>query len=147
MIINSTLNQKLFKNEKLKPEIREQILKICKSFIDDLSVKPDVLDIQIVGSNASYNYTENSDLDVHIITNFELLGCDVSIVKALFDAEKSLFNKNHNITIKGINVELYVEDVNSNSISNGIYSVINNSWVKYPEKIEDIPVYDISRQL
>ena len=80
MEIHSTLNQKLFSGEKLKPEIKDRILKIVDAFVDDLTIKPDVIDIQLVGSNVSYNYTPNSDLDVHIVTNFELLACDENLV-------------------------------------------------------------------
>ena len=147
MEIHSTLNQKLFSGEKLKPEIKDRILKIVDAFVDDLTIKPDVIDIQLVGSNVSYNYTPNSDLDVHIVTNFELLACDENLVQALYNAEKTNFNKNHDIKIKGINVELYVEDVKAGTASNGVYSVLEDDWVKFPKKLTGIKEYDLSREV
>ena len=147
MEIHSTLNQKLFSGEKLKPEIKDRILKIVDAFVDDLTIKPDVIDIQLVGSNVSYNYTTNSDLDVHIVTNFELLACDENLVQALYNAEKTNFNKNHDIKIKGINVELYVEDVKAGTASNGVYSVLEDDWVKFPKKLTGIKEYDLSREV
>ena len=147
MEIHSTLNQKLFSGEKLKPEIKDRILKIVDAFVDDLTIKPDVIDIQLVGSNVSYNYTPNSDLDVHIVTNFELLACDENLVQALYNAEKTNFNKNHDIKIKGINVELYVEDVKAGTASNGVYSVIEDDWVKFPKKLTDVKEYNLSREI
>ena len=37
----------------------------------------------------------------------------------------------------GIGVELYVEDINTSSVSNGIYSVSQNRWIKEPVVVED----------
>ena len=37
-------------------------------FEDNLEIPLNILDIELVGSNASYNYTDKSDVDVHIIT-------------------------------------------------------------------------------
>lgn len=85
-------------------------------------------------------------MDIHIITNFELLNVPDEIANALYNLEKSNFNDKYDITIKGIPVELYVEDVNSSAISNGVYSVLNDNWVKFPNKINNIPKYDLSKQ-
>ena len=142
--LHNELNPKLFKNEKLKPDIRQRILDIVDEFINTLWIKIDVLDIQLLGSNASYNYTDYSDLDIHIVTNFELLDASQEIVNALFSLEKTNFNRNYDIFIKQIPVELYIEDVNSGAVSNGIYSVKDDKWVKFPQKISEIPEYDIS---
>ena len=147
MEIHDILNPKLFSGDKLKPEVREKINDIVDAFIDSLTIKPDVLDVELVGSNASYNYTKYSDLDVHIVTNFELLSNDVVLLQALYNAEKSSFNKNHDIFIKGLNVELYVEDVNAGTASNGVYSVLNDEWIKFPRKLTDVPEYDLSKQV
>ena len=142
--LHNELNPKLFQDDKLKPEIRQRILDIVDEFLDSLRIKIDVLDIQLLGSNASYNYTDYSDMDIHIITNFEMLDASQEIVNALFTLEKTNFNRNYDIFIKQIPVELYIEDVNSGAISNGIYSVMKDKWVKYPKKITEIPEYDIS---
>ena len=147
MEIHDTLNPRLFSGEQLKPEVRERILKIVDAFVDDMEIKPDVLDVQLVGSNVSYNYTPNSDLDVHLVVNFEMMNADRTLVQALFNAEKSWFNKNHDITIKGVNVELYVEDVGAGTASNGVYSALNDEWIKFPDSLEGIQEYDLSREV
>lgn len=147
MEIHDTLNPKIFSGDKLKPEIREKINEIVDAFVNRLTVKPDILDVELVGSNASYNYTKHSDLDVHIVTNFELLSKDVFLLQALYNAEKSAFNKSHDIFIKGLNVELYIEDVNAGAASNGVYSVLNDKWIKFPKPLTDIQEYDLSRQV
>lgn len=131
------LNPKIWEDKKLREEVRETIIDIVSEFMDNLIIPVEILDVRVVGSNASYNYTEHSDLDVHIISNLELVGSPTEIVQALYNSERSNFNRTHNIKIKGIEVELYVEDVNSAVTSNGIYSVIDDVWIKEPQIIEE----------
>lgn len=134
------LNPKIWEDKKLKRDVREAIIDIVSEFMDNLIIPVEILDVRVVGSNASYNYTEHSDLDVHIISNLELVGSPTEIVQALYNSERSNFNRTHNIKIKGIDVELYVEDVNSSVTSNGIYSVIDDIWIKEPQIIKERPV-------
>ena len=131
------LNPKIWEDKKLKRDVRETIIDIVSEFMDNLIIPVEILDVRVVGSNASYNYTEHSDLDVHIISNLELVGSPTEIVQALYNSERSNFNRTHNIKIKGIDVELYVEDVNSSVTSNGIYSVIDDIWIKEPQIIKE----------
>ena len=131
------LNPKLWEEKKLKEDVREAIIDIVSEFMDNLIIPVEILDVRVVGSNASYNYTEQSDLDVHIISDLELVGSPTEIVQALYNSERSNFNRTHNIKIKGIDVELYVEDVNSSVTSNGIYSVIDDIWIKEPQIIKE----------
>ena len=131
------LNPKLWEDKKLKRDVREAIIDIVSEFMDNLIIPVEILDVRVVGSNASYNYTEHSDLDVHIISNLELVGSPTEIVRALYNSERSNFNRTHNIKIKGIDVELYVEDVNSSVNSNGIYSVIDDIWIKEPQMVKE----------
>ena len=131
------LNPKLWEDKKLKRDVREAIIDIVSEFMDNLIIPVEILDVRVVGSNASCNYTEHSDLDVHIISNLEIVGSPTEIVQALYNSERSNFNRTHNIKIKGIDVELYVEDVNSSVTSNGIYSVIDDIWIKEPQIIKE----------
>lgn len=49
-------------------------------------------------------------------------------------AKKSQWNDKHNkIIIKNFEVELYAQDINAKNASNGKYSLLNNSWLKYPQ--------------
>lgn len=50
-------------------------------------------------------------------------------------AKKSLFNDQHDINIRGINVEVYVQELSQPHISNGIFSVIDDEWIKLPKPI------------
>lgn len=135
---NQVLNPKIFgEDDLLKPEIRQAILDVVEEFLEYIQVDIRVIDVRLVGSNAAYNYTENSDLDIHIITNLSEISDPEMIARLYFDSVKKNFKDSYNIKIKGIEVEIYVEDINASSISNGIYSVTNNEWIKVPTATEE----------
>lgn len=135
------LNPKLWDNNgDLKPEVKDHLLDIANEFLDNFSIDIDVQDIDIVGSNAGYNYKSKSDIDLHIITDYSGYPADVDIIDELFNAKKNNFNNNYDITINDLPVELYIEDSNSPAESNGRYSVLNSEWLQQPEYIEEPPV-------
>ena len=142
---HKTLNSKLFtKDLALKEKVRQKLLEIVDVFLQDLKdqgVKIKVDDILFVGSNASYNYTKDSDIDLHILANAKAVDYDPDIANALYSAYRSLFNKQLDITFFGTPVEMFVELEDSKRVSNGIYSVKKDKWVKQPEP-EAIPEYD-----
>lgn len=148
MELHNELNPKLWDGNKLRPEVEDKIEDIIDQFIIELQeneIPIKILDVRLVGSNASFNYTENSDLDIHIIANFEDTSCDVPVLNLLYNFFKKNFNDKYDISIHGVPIELYVEDVNSSAVSNGVYSIFGRKWVKFPEPIEvpDIDITDI----
>ena len=142
--LHDNLNTKIWdEDNNLRPIVREKLLQIVKQYAEDSEVLRynDILDAEIVGSNASYNYTPQSDLDLHLVVNMENLSCDPALFQLACNAEKINFNKSYDIRVRGIEVELYVEDVKSSTASNGVYSVFENKWIKFPAKIE-VPSFE-----
>ena len=143
--IHNTLNPKIWKDDELLPEVKEKIEQITDLFLDKLAdseIDIDVEDIYVLGSNANFNYSDESDLDVHIIADSKF-NCDQDHLTKLYQAYKSIFNDKYDIKINGINVELYVELDNNLSAaknSKGIYS-IHSGWVKKPD-IYEVPEID-----
>lgn len=134
---HDTLNPVLFDKEgKVFSDVADKIEEIAFKFKDNLAedgIKLDISDIYLLGSNASYNYTEDSDIDIHIIAN-ERFDCDQKHLPIIYNAYKSLFNDKYDIKIKGIDVEVYVENKDTvDSVSNGIYSVLQDKWIKEPD--------------
>lgn len=124
---NQTLNPELWDNNTLVPEVRRKLLQIAEHFKNFLKT-PDlrITDITISGSNAGYNYSEYSDIDLHLVA-------DVAPEQVeLFTAKKNNYNFTHDITIKGIDVELYVQDSKQTHHSAGIFSVMRNKWISEP---------------
>lgn len=145
--VHDTLNPKLWDNSELRVDVRDKLLEITQQFISSCDIPLHLVDVHIVGSQASYNYTDASDLDLHLISNFELIDCSKEVLQAAFNSIKTRFNSEYNIQIKGIDVEVYVEDVTSGVNSNGIYSVLNNKWIKKPVMLTDIKTPNITKQL
>ena len=139
------LNSKLFtKEEKLKEEVRDKMLEIVDEFLADLKeqdIKIKVDDILFIGSNASYNYTKDSDIDLHILANAKAADYSKEIAEAIYGAYRTIFNKQLDITLYDIPLEIFVETEDSARVSNGVYSVKKNKWIKKPVA-EEIPEYD-----
>lgn len=138
--IQDELNPVLWSNNKLRPDIKEKIMELVTEFNSTLDIPLTILDINIVGSNASYNYTDKSDVDVHIVTNFEEYGYPKEFIEAAMNSFKTNFNNKYDVNYGGYNVEIYVEDVRSSPNSNGIYSVVRDEWIKEPTKLQPIDI-------
>ena len=133
---HETLNPKLWLNNKLIPEVKSKLIEIYQTFINKLKeneIPIEVIDVLLLGSNASYNYTDSSDIDLHIVTDFEDLGLNNTLAQIFYNNEKSKFNDDYDILIKGLPVEVYIEDINAGTKSNGIYSLLQDKWIKFPE--------------
>lgn len=123
------------KTVKLKPVIKERLLKVANLFIDFLDTELFVQDIIFVGSLVGYNWSEFSDFDIHILIDLDESE-NREMTEELFRLKKTVFNAAHNIMIKGYETELYVQDSNENNESQGVYSLINDEWLKKPKKEE-----------
>lgn len=145
--IHDELNPKLWTSDnRLRDEVKARILEIIDQFAKCCELPLNIVDAHLVGSNASYNYTQYSDLDVHLIVNFELIDASNEILQTAYNAIKAKFNSDYDISIHGVDVEIYVEDIRSSAISNGIYSLYRDNWLKFPEKMTNVPHVDISQE-
>lgn len=118
----------------LKSEIRKKLLEVSDDFIESLGIDFFIHDIVLTGSLANYNWSQYSDVDLHIIIDFEDAGYPIEILKEFFDAKKNVWNEKRNIKIKGYDVEIYVQDSNEHHVSSGVYSVLKNKWLIEPKK-------------
>lgn len=135
--IHDELNSKLWDGDTLKPEVKTKLLQIAKEFVDYLGVNVQPLDIVFVGSMANYNWSESSDIDLHVILDFEKIGDKESILE-LIKGKSKYWNETHNIKIKGVEVELNAEDVDNKRFSAGVYSLKKDKWLSKPDK-GDLP--------
>ena len=120
---------------KMKEEVRNSLIEIANTFIDFLGFDLFVQDITMTGSLANYNWSDYSDIDLHIMYNFNDTLDQEELFKDLFKLKKTVFNSTHDITVKGYEVELYVQDSNEPHFSTGVYSVLFNKWLVEPEKV------------
>lgn len=133
------LNPKIWDGALLKSEVRGKLLQIADAWRDFAKIHPDTItDIILTGGNANYNYTPQSDLDLHLIINRgELNGSmiDRAFVDEYLQDKKILWTLTHSgINIYGYPVELYAQDINDQPHSGqGVYSVMHDHWIQEPE--------------
>ena len=120
----------------MRGDIRKNLLKISNDFIDSLGIEFFIHDIVLTGSLANYNWSNYSDVDLHILIDFKETDYNLDLLKEFFDAKKNVWNEKHNIIIKGYDVELYVQDVDEEHVSSGVYSILNNKWIVEPDKVK-----------
>ena len=137
MQFKNELNQKIWNKEELRPEVQAKLRQIANKFIEFLDVNKDAIrDIVITGSCASYNYTKDSDIDLHLIVDFNKVHKDCPIVGEYLLSKKSEFNNNHDIYIYDIPVEVYAESVDNDNVHNGLYSIKDGKWLELPKKLK-----------
>ena len=134
--LQDELNPKIWESsDKMSPKVRERLLEIAYEFIEFLGVDVIVSDVVMTGSLANYNWSQYSDVDLHIIADFEQFSeKELPLYEELFKLKKTLFNDKHNIKIYGYDVELYVQDETESHFSSGEYSVLFDEWITEPKK-------------
>ena len=135
--VQPKLNPKLWHSSGLiNSRVRLRLLDIADAFVDYLDVdwvKPK--DIILTGSLANYNWSRFSDFDVHILIDFNEVDERTEFVSNYFNSKKKIWNSEHeNLKIYGFPVELYVQDINEEHDSTGIYSLEKNKWLRKPKK-------------
>jgi hypothetical protein len=130
---HGNLNPKLWIDDILRKSLRNGFLKIAHHFYEFLEIDVPIQDIILIGSNANYNWTKYSDIDLHIIVNYLEIGDNLHLVQNYLHAKKSVWNSNYPLTFKGMNIELYAQDSNDNLHATvGIYSILNGNWIRKP---------------
>lgn len=126
----------------LTDKVRNRLLEIANDFIESLEVDVVISDIVMTGSLANYNWSDYSDVDIHLMVDYDQFNeKEKDLYDDLFYLKKSIYNKNHDITIYGYDVEVYIEDdsVIEKPKDIGIYSIVLNEWLVKPKK-EDMEI-------
>jgi hypothetical protein len=133
---HSELNPKFWVNIFLKEEVRKKLLEISKEWLKFAEIPNSaVKDIVFTGGNANFNYTDDSDLDVHIILDkSKIPNCSD---EEYFKDKKLIWSLTHDISVYGAEVEIYAQLGEVNIPKNqGVYSLKTGKWVVKPENLE-----------
>lgn len=147
---HNTLNPVAWSGDEINPEVRLHLLRTAREFVKYLNLPElTVHDVVLVGSNANYNWNQYSDFDVHVIADYDSINCDASA--ALFKAKKDIWNDNHDVTIGGYDVEMYVQDSREDLNSEGKFSLLHNQWLSEPThnppKVNDAAVHNKTKSM
>jgi hypothetical protein len=130
----------------LDKEVRANLIQIAQDFYEKLELGADVIDIALCGSLCNYNWSEKySDYDLHIVINFDQVDENYELVEKMVDYAKKVWNEQNDIKIKGYEVEIAVQDLQdlqdgiSTGRMGGVFSLMNNKWIKRPERVDFEP--------
>ena len=145
------LNPVFWIGDSLKPEVREALMNFAEAFAAyvDLDERA-MVDVLLLGGNAGYNYTQYSDLDVHIVVDPKFIpDCNPDLLDQYYMDKKTLWELTHNVTIYGVKVEPYIERPKiTRKKSQGVYSILKKSWIQEPTRIEgDVDEKDIEKKV
>lgn len=131
--------------KKLNHNINLKLKQVAQDFVRGFDYPLKIKDIILTGSIANFNWNQFSDIDLHVLIDFNEIPDEYrEAFKDYFDAKKQVWNKNHNIMIVGHEVEVYIQDINEPHYSTGVYSVLNDKWVAAPTfKKQDINYDDV----
>jgi len=119
----------------LNSEVREKLLETANIFIDFLDVDVIVTDIIMIGSIVNYNWSKYSDIDLHIVVNYNQFNQNSEdLYVEFFDLKKIVFNQKHNISLYGYDVECFVQDEKTEAFSSGVYSILYDMWANKPKE-------------
>jgi len=121
----------------MKPEVRDSLLQIVKDYVEFTKVDIDIDDVTLTGSLANFNWSEFSDVDVHILVDFDGLNL---LFKKYLDSKRMIWNSLRDITVKDFDVEVYVQSTEEPHFASGVYSILYDEWVVEPVKEEEVVI-------
>ena len=137
LMYHEDLNVKFWDGLTLRTEVRDKLLEIGYIWAEFAKIPPNAIqDIILVGGNANYNYTEYSDLDLHLVVDKdEIAACQTDFLDDFLRDKKRLWALTHDVNLYGQPVELYAQDIDDPVPKNqGTYSVLNGWWIQEPRK-------------
>lgn len=129
------LNPKFWSNMLLESTVSRQLKKIAEDIIHIMDISAKIKKIVITGSMASYNWHKLSDIDLHIVFDFNEIDENFELVKRMLDQSRINWNKTHDIRIHGHEVEIYFQDSGEPHTANGVWSITHDRWDTEPEKL------------
>ena len=135
---HNNLNPKLWDDGQLKPEVRGKLIQFAETWRDFAMIpKEMVQDIVMTGGNANYNYTDQSDIDVHLVVDRDGFGMPRDFIDQFLQDKKILWTMTHpDIKVYGYPLEPYAQDpAESIPMNQGQYSLMNAQWIQMPTNL------------
>jgi hypothetical protein len=135
-IYNETLCPDIWDEyQHLDPKVRVNLLRIAYDFYEKTNFKAPIIDVYLMGSIANYNWTPESDVDIHIIIDYNKLEIPLETAKESIKVAGSQWNSEHTIFVKKHKVEINIQNVEEQKPHvTGIYSLSKDQWIRKPVK-------------
>ena len=134
LMMKDSLHPKFWSGLVIDPKISAKLIEIADNIVNSVDEGLKIQDIIITGSIASYNWHDLSDIDLHIIVDYDQIDENVTLVKNYLDSKRSIWNEKHKIMIKDHEVEIYFQDVDEHHDAKGIFSLLKDEWITEPSK-------------
>jgi hypothetical protein len=145
---NRDLCPKFWEEGQMDPIIRTKLLAIADDFWASLKLEVPIMDIQLTGSLANFNWNSGSDLDVHIIIDFSQIDENLELVRKALDGQRFMWNLRHPVILRGHDVECYVQHKDEQHIASGLFSILRDKWIIVPSwKEPNIDQKDIDEKM
>lgn len=147
---HKSLNPQFWLNNHLKSNIRKNLLNLAKFYFKQLDLGVELKDVIFTGSLANYNYTNLSDIDLHLVIDYKELTDDEDFAKEFFGDKRAIWADSNQIEIYGYPVEIYVQDESQldDKGMGAMYSLLNNKWIKKPKyKLPDVDKHLITQKV
>lgn len=137
-VFSDSLPAALFDGDKVKPSLRQKAMDFAQARFRDLGLKDlRILDMLFVGSLASYEHDDLSDVDVHVIIDPASWSGDPALLRrhlrAVNDLNEFLYDR---VTLFGRKADytFYLDTVeNRIEPGVGIYSLFKETWLEPPK--------------
>ena len=128
---HDVLNPDLWDGFELKDDVRNKLIEIGQTWISWANIPVEaVKDMILVGGNANYNYTEHSDIDLHILVDVDAIPNCPDFIDDYLKDKKQLWSLTHDIKIYDNDVEIYAQDMNDGFPKDqGVYSLTDGEWL------------------
>ena len=134
--IKDSLNPQIWPDGQLDPQVQKKLLRIANGFIKDIKIPKGskIKDIIFTGSLANFNWSKFSDIDIHVILDYNQFDGDPKMIEGFFKAQKDLWELEHDIRIFDFPVQAYAQDSNQELMATAVYSILKDKWVKKPKR-------------
>jgi hypothetical protein len=132
---HNNLNPKLWDDGQLKPEVRGKLIQFAETWREFAMIPKEMVeDVVMTGGNANYNYTDLSDIDVHLVVDRDGFGLPRDFIDQFLQDKKILWTMTHpDIKVYGYPLEPYAQDLaESIPMGQGQYSLMNDEWIQMP---------------
>jgi hypothetical protein len=117
---------------------------MANDFYEKTELPAPIVDIYLMGSAANYNWTPDSDIDVHVIIDYAKLQMPQETAFKTVKTAGAQWNAEHNIFIKGHKVEMNLQNAaEQKPYVTGIYSLNKDQWLRKPFKTP----FNLNRQV